>query len=1229
MQSPLLESRRAGGRPPVFARCAARRVAVILAVAVLCAFRGAAAEAGCIQEDGVVQPGEVCDDGFETATCDADCTLPSCGDAVVNHAAGEVCDDGNAEPADGCESDCTTGSEPAAAALAKLNADSSDPVEVHIDGAAPVFVTLRIAVPAGLESPLDRALWFLETYREFYRLEDPVLELFPTRLLKGNTGETVFFGQRIGNVVVEGAHLSVHFDGEEVVATSGRYLANRSELAKPVEPALDAEDAEGLVLAALPLTKPTVVPESALVLFDSTPQNSPLPPQWRLAWRVQVRGFGEDGTGSTWRAFVDAASGEVLASHDTTPEADFDLSTANNSTTDHCWSDPFNDPSTQWFTEDGATSDYPGGDIDGDRMDAFTRATYNFYRTRFGRDSFDDDNGQIEVFVHVGTNWANANGTTRCIEFGDGMIAYDTFVHEFTHAVTQTTANFVFLWESGALHESYSDILGAIADGDWTQGEDVRVPSTRCIGGPGNATRNLEDPTLCGQPDHFDNFYETNADDDFGGVHSNSGIFNKTAALLALGGTFRNVDVQPLGASLVGHLYFTTLTQHLGPHSGFLDARNATVRVARHWARLGYRGFTSRMACDVVNAFGSVGLLDEEIDSDCDGTPDAAIYDADADGVPDFRDNCPRVRVMDQTDHDGDGAGDVCDHDDDNDRVCDDGGPYSPGPGLPLRCERAPSGSDNCRFVGNPNQRDSDADGLGDVCEDGDRDGIADGADTCPGDPTPYQNDSDDDGVGNACDADADNDGLCSSGGPLAPPVPGVPPSGCTAAANGRDNCPNLFNPAQADGDGDAAACADLANVARDEYGCGDGCDNCPGTANPDQRDTDRDGSGNACDADMDGDGIVNTADNCPETRNADQLDSDGNGFGLVCDAEEFGTISSTRGAILDSSVVWNALYGGIRFPLFPCHPDECPRLVEPDFRQRFEMRFDRPMQGVVVDGLGQVVARAESGKVLSFVFRPGPAAWYQPAEPAIAPASKGAGMASGVSGGDPSETGAARSAAAEPFSARRYFVEVTPLEPTPDGTKLALSLRSDGVTACDHAPRTDCKKAVLPAASSLQVRRGARGGSMLWTVGALAATSADDIGDPGVNDELSFCLYDESGESSGLLLQHNAAAGSACAGGKACWKSSSNKGGEVGYRYADGSGRPSGLRALQIRGGKAGEGSLMVKASGPLFAVPELPLETPLRAQLQSTTGACWESLYLPSSVVRNDGKVFEAKSD
>ena len=164
-----------------------------------------------------------------------------------------------------------------------------------------------------------------------------------------------------------------------------------------------------------------------------------------------------------------------------------------------------------------------------------------------------------------------------------------------------------------------------------------------------------------------------------------------------------------------------------------------------------------------------------QLDTDGDGQGDACDTDKDGDGVADTADNCAAIPNANQKDADTDGTGDVCDADDDNDGIAD--------------------GQDNCPLVANATQSMAGINAA-DCNVDSDGDNVGDSFDKCPGVPNPDQKDTDGDGIGDACDLDIDNDGV----------------------ANATDNCPAVANRDQKDDDGDGVgdACDSLYCVVVD-----------------------------------------------------------------------------------------------------------------------------------------------------------------------------------------------------------------------------------------------------------------------------------------------------------------------------------------------------------------------------------------------------------------------------
>ncbi len=138
--------------------------------------------------------------------------------------------------------------------------------------------------------------------------------------------------------------------------------------------------------------------------------------------------------------------------------------------------------------------------------------------------------------------------------------------------------------------------------------------------------------------------------------------------------------------------------------------------------------------------------------------------------------------------------------------------------------------------------------------------------DNCPDDPNPDQTDTDSDGLGDVCDADIDNDGVINELDE-APANPNIcldaDNDSCNDCAVGVDGFGPLADndPSNDGADLDGDGICDLTDDDLDDDNVLNDVDNCPGTANADQADLDSDGAGDVCDADRDNDGVMDVTD--------------------------------------------------------------------------------------------------------------------------------------------------------------------------------------------------------------------------------------------------------------------------------------------------------------------------------------------------------------------------------
>lgn len=258
--------------------------------------------------------------------------------------------------------------------------------------------------------------------------------------------------------------------------------------------------------------------------------------------------------------------------------------------------------------------------------------SYDFFYSRYQRNSYDNLGAPINIWSHFNNKLNNAfwTETYKAMVFGDGDSSnttsspyqfgpwgsLDVAGHELYHAYTAHSSGLSLKGESGALNESFSDIMGAgveysvlgVQSGLWTFGEQSAVISNEYV-------RSLSNPKLKQHPNTYHGQYwisvnDTSKANDDGGVHYNCGVQNYWFYLLTEGGSGTVDDLGTNSYNITGigiedalAVAYYTNTNFLVGSATYNDAMNASVEVARQLF-----GETSSSVQSVKDAWCAVGL---------------------------------------------------------------------------------------------------------------------------------------------------------------------------------------------------------------------------------------------------------------------------------------------------------------------------------------------------------------------------------------------------------------------------------------------------------------------------------------------------------------------------------------------------------------------------------------------------------------------------------------------
>ncbi len=259
------------------------------------------------------------------------------------------------------------------------------------------------------------------------------------------------------------------------------------------------------------------------------------------------------------------------------------------------------------------------------------KALYYFERVHNRKSWQTDPNDSSTIRLGSHFLFTRADGTTTpnnasslgngYFVFGDGdgttlrpFVSRDVCGHELTHGIIGSTSGLDGTFESGAIGESFADVMGTFVEkrypppggSNWLMGEEVTMDGT--------GIRNLANPPSGGDPDHYSEFIVTDVDTDNGGVHTNSCILSKAAFLLTDGGQHPDsrVSVVGIGVYHARVVFYRAMVNYLDANSNFHDVRVAMVAAMSD--KIASKGWGSWEKRSVKLAYNACGIYGYNID---------------------------------------------------------------------------------------------------------------------------------------------------------------------------------------------------------------------------------------------------------------------------------------------------------------------------------------------------------------------------------------------------------------------------------------------------------------------------------------------------------------------------------------------------------------------------------------------------------------------------------------